>query len=97
MISEENFVIGGINTKVDKVVENVRKKLLQRSQTGINKYNTTLEENNKDNYLNHLQQELLDGANYIEKLLMQQQDIKQLIKKYPNDAILGEVIRDIYG
>jgi len=81
----------------DIVVESVRKKLLDRSNVGIEKYNTTLDSNNKDNYLNHLQEELMDGANYIEKLLQQKQDITQLIKEYPNDSELGKVIRAVYG
>jgi len=36
---------------------------------GMSKYNTTLKSNNTDNFLLHLQEELLDAANYIEKLL----------------------------
>lgn len=81
----------------DSVVESVREKLLIRSNIGINKYNTTLDSNNKDNYLNHLQQELMDGANYIEKLLQQKRDITQLVKEYPNDTDLGTTIRKVYG
>jgi len=81
----------------DPIVENVREKLLQRSLTGLKKYNTSLQTNNRDNYLNHLQDELLDGANYIEKLLVQRKDIQQLIRMYPNDALLGSVIKEIYA
>lgn len=83
--------------KRDEVVERVRQKLLDRSQVGIKKYSTTLAENNKDNYLNHVQMELLDACNYIEKKLMQGEDLIQLIKLYPNDQKLGTVIRKIYG
>ena len=82
--------------KTDNIVENVRQKLLERSQVGIKKYNTTLDENNHDNYLNHLQQELMDAANYIEKLLVQKTNITDLVKKYPNNQEFGEVIRNIY-
>jgi len=53
----------------DKIVREVVAKYKQRSDTGINKYNTTLEENNTDNFLLHLQQELMDSTLYIEKLL----------------------------
>ena len=83
--------------KIDEVVERVRAKLLKRSEVGIKKYNTTLSENNKDNYLNHIQMELLDAANYIEKLLMQKKDITQLVGLYPNDTDLGYAIRKLYG
>ena len=55
--------------KQDKIVENVLEKYRQRSQLGIKKYNTTLEENDKDDYLLHLQQELMDASLYIEKLM----------------------------
>ncbi len=84
-------------TKVDLVIENVRQKLLNRSQVGIRKYGTTLEENNKDNFLNHLQMELMDACNYVEKELMKSEDIAALIKYYPNDQMLGYAIRKIYG
>lgn len=35
--------------------------------------------------------ELLDAANYTEKLLQREEDLVQLIKNYPNDAELGSV------
>lgn len=81
----------------DEIVEAVRNKLLQRSVVGIKKYNTTLNDNKKDNYLNHLQQEMLDGANYIEVLLQQNKDITQIVKETPNDTELGIKIRKIYS
>lgn len=52
----------------DIIVERVIKKIIQRSETGIKKYGTTLEENNTDDFLTHLQEELMDAINYIEKL-----------------------------
>ncbi len=39
-----------------------------RSETGIKKYGTTLEENSTDDFLTHLQEELMDAILYIEKL-----------------------------
>jgi len=53
----------------DKIVEEVVLKYQQRSEVGIKKYGTTLEQNNKDNYLVHLQEELMDATLYIQKLL----------------------------
>jgi len=55
--------------KKDAIVESVVAKYLQRSKLGIGKYGTTLEENNTDNFLLHLQEELMDASLYIEKLL----------------------------
>jgi succinate dehydrogenase flavin-adding protein (antitoxin of CptAB toxin-antitoxin module) len=54
----------------DKFVQSVKEKFEQRSQTGIRKYNTTLEREDLDflDWLNHLQEELMDATLYIEKL-----------------------------
>jgi len=63
----------------DKVVERVREKLLNRSQIGIKKYNKTLDNNLGENYLNHLQEELLDAINYIETFMYKEETLKELI------------------
>ena len=52
----------------DKIVKQVVNKFEKRSELGIKKYGTTLEENDKDDFLNHLQEELMDAILYIEKL-----------------------------
>ena len=52
----------------DKIVQQVMEKFNTRSETGIKKYGTTLEENNADDFLTHLQEELMDAILYIEKL-----------------------------
>ena len=54
--------------KKDAIVENVIKQFRQRSEVGIKKYGTTLEENNTDDFLQHLKEELQDAILYIEKL-----------------------------
>lgn len=81
----------------DRIVENVLNKYISRSNVGINKYGTTLEQNNTDNYLIHLQQELMDGSLYLEKILSIGKHIQELIKENPNDTELGTKIRQIYG
>ena len=53
----------------DEIIQKVVNKFKQRSELGIKKYNKTLKENNADNFLIHLQEELMDAVNYIEKLL----------------------------
>jgi len=55
----------------DPIVEAVRQKLLERSQLGIKKYGRTQEDNNDQDMLVHLQEELMDACNYIEKLIQQ--------------------------
>ena len=55
----------------DRNVEQVREKLLRRSEIGLNKYGTTTERDDIDRlgWLLHLQDELLDASVYIEALL----------------------------
>ena len=56
--------------KTDKYVQRVKENFEQRSQTGIKKYNTTLERKDVDllGWLTHLQEELMDATLYIERL-----------------------------
>lgn len=77
----------------DQVVETVIDKYYDRSQVGITKYGTTLETNNSDNYLKHLQEELMDATLYIQKLMDLKKEITILVKDNPNDADLGKKIR----
>ncbi len=53
---------------MDPIVKRVTDKFKSRSAVGIKKYGTTLEDNNTDDFLNHLQEELMDAILYIEKL-----------------------------
>jgi hypothetical protein len=55
---------------VDSVVESIIEKFRERSAVGINKYGTTLDRNdlNTDDWLNHLQEEMMDALLYIQKL-----------------------------
>lgn len=56
-----------MNKVEDKIVTSVVRQFLKRSEVGINKYGTTLEDNNHDDFLQHLKEELMDGILYIEK------------------------------
>ena len=53
----------------DKIIEQVINKIKQRSDVGYKKYKVTLAEDEQtlDTWLNHLQEELMDAVNYIEK------------------------------
>jgi len=57
--------------KNDPVVDQVIDGYRQRSAKGISKYGTTLEKNNTDDFLQHLQEELMDAVLYIQKLKSQ--------------------------
>jgi hypothetical protein len=77
----------------DKIVQQVVDKYTHRSEVGVAKYGTTLETNNKDNYLKHLQEELMDATLYIEKLISQNEEIINLVRTSINDDDLGRKIR----
>lgn len=81
--------------KNDKIVLDVIYKYTQRSEVGIRKYGTTLEENNKDNFFVHLQEELMDATLYLQKLLSLNIEITKLVNETPNDAELGMKIRNL--
>lgn len=54
----------------DPIVESVIDKYAERSRVGIAKYGKTLEQNDLSalEWLNHLQEELMDATLYIERL-----------------------------
>ena len=79
----------------DQVVDNVIDKFYERSQVGITKYGTTLYTNNKDNYLKHLQEELMDATLYLQKLMDLKEELTIMVKMYGNDADLGKEIRKL--
>jgi len=56
----------------DKIIKQVVDKIQKRSDVGFKKYGVTLFEDNQplDTWLNHLQEELMDAVNYIEKARM---------------------------
>lgn len=57
--------------KTDKVVGDVVNQFKERSKRGIEKYGTTLQENNTDDFLQHFKEELMDAILYIQKLQSQ--------------------------
>jgi hypothetical protein len=79
----------------DQIVLEVIEKYAKRSEVGIAKYGTTLETNNKDNYLKHLQEELMDATLYLQKLMTLDKEITKLVKDHSNDTELGMKIRNL--
>ncbi|MAS49240.1 MAG: hypothetical protein CL557_17725 [Alphaproteobacteria bacterium] len=77
----------------DKIIQQVIEKIKKRSDVGYKKYGVTLYDDNQplDGWLNHIQEELMDAVNYIEKARMSLREeieecyIKdtQSISKYP--------------
>ena len=60
-----------MRTSDDSLVNNVLKKYVKWSELGMNKYGTNLERTDlsHEEWLVHLQEELMDASLYIEKLL----------------------------
>lgn len=56
----------------DNIIKKVVTKFIQRSELGIKKYNTTLDRTDLStlDWVNHLQEELMDAVNYLERLKM---------------------------
>lgn len=77
----------------DQIVNQVVNKYTQRSERGIAKYGTTLEQNNTDNFFAHLQEELMDATLYLEKLIQQRSELIELIINTESDQELGAKIR----
>ena len=69
------------------VVEAVCEDLRSRAAVGYKKYGTTLAENSKDSYLKHLQEELMDATLYLEKLMSLDQEVRNLVRKHPDNTV----------
>ena len=54
----------------DIIIERVMRKFKNRSEVGFKKYGVTLKDDYQplDTWLTHLQEELMDAVNYIEKV-----------------------------
>jgi hypothetical protein len=59
-----------VETITDPVIEILKRKFDERSQAGINKYGTTLADNNHDDFLMHLLEEQMDSCAYLMKLIL---------------------------
>jgi hypothetical protein len=81
----------------DRVTVSVIDDLASRAERGLKKYNTTLEENDHQNMLQHAYEEALDLAQYLKKEITTLNTIQDLVKQFPNDTELGKAIRAKYG
>lgn len=80
--STNAFHIRNNEPKEDKIVTQVVDKFKQRSEIGIKKYGTTLEENNTDDFIEHLSEELMDSLLYLQKIKEQKDTYFQLLGRY---------------
>jgi hypothetical protein len=73
----------------DKIIQKVVEKFKERSDVGYKKYGVTLhdDEPSLHKWLNHLQEELMDAVNYIQKLKMETSDAleEKILKDYEEE------------
>jgi lantibiotic modifying enzyme len=96
-IWEERVTKEYIKKPEDKITCQVMEDLKSRADRGVKKYGTTLESNNKDDFMNHAYEEALDLAQYLKKEMSIIPILQQIIKQNPNDVDLGATIRFLYG
>ena len=77
-----------MSARKDKIINKVIEKILKRSEAGYKKYGVGLDkdEQSLDTWLNHLQEELMDAANYIEKIRAVLIEEDKKISKYPESS-----------
>jgi fructose-1,6-bisphosphatase len=70
----------------DKIIERVINKIKKRSDVGYKKYGVTLhdDEQTLDKWLTHIQEELMDAVNYIEKVkaVLSDEIEEAMLKRY---------------
>jgi len=79
-------VLKRIDRPKDDITWEVMEDLSARAKRGLDKYNTTLAENNHQNMLQHAYEEALDLAQYLKKEITTLNTIQDLVKQHPNDA-----------
>jgi len=79
----------------DQIVNEVVKKYLQRSAVGIQKYGTTLDRNDLsiEDWLTHLQEELMDATLYLERL---RKEIRKITEKEDEILLDSETLRNYH-
>ena len=96
-VNNFNQVIDEVQRPKDDITWEVMKDLTSRAKRGVEKYNTTLAQNNHQNMLQHAYEEVLDLAQYLKKEIATLNTVQDLVKRYLNDSELGAKIRELYG
>jgi len=72
----------------DPIIQKVVEKFISRSNVGFDKYKVTLDEDSKsiNEWLENIQEELMDAVNYIEKLkAILTDDLQEALLKHYNE------------
>lgn len=81
-VSTATFNISNNEPKKDEIVQKVVDKFQERSKVGVEKYGTTLKENNTDDFHRHFSEELMDALLYLEKIKEQKDTYFLLLGRY---------------
>jgi hypothetical protein len=81
-VSTATFNISNNEPKKDEIVQKVVDKFKERSKVGIEKYGTTLKDNNTDDFHRHFSEELMDALLYLEKIKEQKDTYFLLLGRY---------------
>jgi len=73
-----NIITDEHKVKTDPIVNQVVESFKNRSRVGIEKYGTTLAENNTDDFYQHLSEELMDSLLYLQKLKSQSKEMSEM-------------------
>jgi hypothetical protein len=81
----------------DQIVLRVLSRFSERSQVGINKYNTTLERTDLSTleWLTHLQDELMDATLYVERLKDEYRGslLTKMVKQSEQDGLYEDKLK----
>jgi len=84
----------------DPIIKSVVESFISRSDVGFKKYGVTLAEDDAPlvAWLNHLQEELMDAVNYIEKLKHSATEVLQerLVEEYKESDYTTNTTRSVY-
>lgn len=92
-----NYNYVSIERPKDDITFEVMVDLTTRAKRGVNKYTTTLAENNHQNMLQHAYEEALDLAQYLKKEITTLSTVQDLTEQYADDLELGRKVRELYG
>lgn len=86
-------------------LSSVISKFVSREAAGINKYGTTVDRNdlNLDDWLNHLQEELMDATLYVSRVKsvcsgirdMNPEEVDSLMETYGVNSLMVENVKDL--
>ena len=72
----------------DSIVQSILEKFVNRAEMGFNKYNNTLDRNDlsKLEWINHAQEELMDGILYLQRLKQEIQNGQESTSNNKTDS-----------